>query len=149
MTFITLIICLVALGAFPLGVVTRISDIIEPAAWSDYVIELSSTKSRLIQSGLVAQDNNLNGQIGTGGRSINMPFWQDLSGADEVLSDTGSLTAGAITTAQDIAVILRRGRAFGENDLAVALSGDDPGAAIAARNILIADHGLMDARRRA
>lgn len=60
-----------------------------------------------------------------------MPFWSDLTGDDEVLSDSGALTPGKITAGQDEAVILRRGRAWGANDLAAALAGDDPMGAIA------------------
>jgi len=41
-----------------------------------------------------------------------MPFWEDLSGDDEVLSDTEALTVGKITAAQDVAALLARGRAW-------------------------------------
>ena len=60
-----------------------------------------------------------------------MPFWQDLTGDDELLDDQNPLTPGKIEAAQDEAVILRRGRAWGANDLAANLAGDDPMKAIA------------------
>ena len=60
-----------------------------------------------------------------------MPFFKDLTGADEVLSDASPLTAAAITTGQDNARLHMRGRAWGVNDLAKALSGADPMRAIA------------------
>jgi hypothetical protein len=59
-----------------------------------------------------------------------MPFWEDLTGDDEVLSDQTALTVGKITASQDVAALLARGRAWSVNDLAKALSGDDPMAAI-------------------
>ena len=59
-----------------------------------------------------------------------MPFWEDLTGEDEVLSDQAALTVGKITAKQDVAALLARGRAWSVNDLAKALSGDDPMAAI-------------------
>jgi len=55
-----------------------------------------------------------------------MPFWNDLTDADELLDDRNPLTPGLIQAAQDEAVILRRGRAWGVNDLAANLAGDDP-----------------------
>jgi hypothetical protein len=59
-----------------------------------------------------------------------MPFWEDLDGDDEVLSDTTALTVDKITAKQDVAALLTRGKAWSVNDLAKALSGDDPMAAI-------------------
>jgi len=61
---------------------------------------------------------------------VNMPFWEDLSGDDEVLSDRTALTVGKIKASQDVAALLARGKAWSVNDLAKALSGDDPMAAI-------------------
>jgi hypothetical protein len=55
-----------------------------------------------------------------------MPYWTDLTGSDEVLSDQAALTPDKIGTGQDVAVILRRGKAWGANDLAANLAGDDP-----------------------
>jgi hypothetical protein len=46
------------------------------------------------------------------------------------LSDQTALTVGKITASKDVAALLARGRAWSVNDLAKALSGDDPMAAI-------------------
>nr|WP_321499974.1 major capsid protein [uncultured Dethiosulfovibrio sp.] len=62
--------------------------------------------------------------------TIKMPYWTDLTGDDEVLDDATALTPGKIGTSQDVAVILRRGKAWGANDLAANLAGDDPMRAI-------------------
>ena len=110
---------------------TKISDIIVPDVFIPYLIEKTAELSSLIQMGIVVPDPALDVLAQTGGKLINMPFFQDLDGADEVLSDSGSLTPGAIGTAQDIAVLHMRGRAWGVNDLAASLSGDDPMGAIA------------------
>jgi len=68
---------------------------------------------------------------------VNMPFWEDLTGEDEVLSDSTALTVGKIGSDKDVAALLARGRAWSVNDLAKALSGDDPMAAI---GDLVADY---------
>lgn len=109
---------------------TKISDIIVPEVFNPYFIKRTAELSALWQSGIVSQDSELDRLASSGGTIINMPFFEDLTGADEVLSDSGSLTAGKITTAQDQARLHLRGRAWGVNDLAQALSGADPMMAI-------------------
>ena len=109
---------------------TRIADVIVPEVFDNYVIERTAELSALIQSGIVANDAAFDALASSGGRLINMPFWQDLTGADEVLSDQNPLQVNNISAGQDIAVLLMRGKAWGVNDLARALSGDDPMRAI-------------------
>jgi hypothetical protein len=108
----------------------HIADIIEPSTFKKYVAEKTATKSAIVQSGIVNHDPTFDALAINGGRTINMPFFTDLTGDDEILSDSGALTPGKIGTAQDIAVLHGRGRAWGVNDLAKALSGDDPMGAI-------------------
>lgn len=105
---------------------TKITDVIVPDVFNPYVVQRTAELSALVQAGIISQDAELDALATAGGSTINMPFWGDLTGADEVLSDSGSLTAGAITGGKDKAVLLMRGRAWGVNDLAKALSGDDP-----------------------
>lgn len=108
----------------------HIADIIEPSTFHKYVTEKTAEKSVFLQSGIVDKNANLDDLAMTGGTTINMPFYTDLTGDDEVLSDSGALTPAKIGTSQDVAVLHGRGKAWGVNDLAKALSGDDPMAAI-------------------
>ena len=110
---------------------TKISDIIIPDVFNPYVIERTAELSALVRAGIVVPDPKLDILAQAGGKLINMPFFKDLSGADEVLSDSSSLTPGNIDTGKDIAALHLRGKAWGVNDLAKALSGDDPMGAIA------------------
>ena len=110
--------------------VTKIADVIVPEVFNAYIREQSVAKNALIQCGIMSNDPVLDALAEKGGRSINMPFWKDLSGDDEVLSDSGSLTPTKIESGQDLATLLMRGHAWGVNDLATALSGDDPMKAI-------------------
>lgn len=110
---------------------TKISDVIVPEVFNPYVIQRSMELSALVQSGIVANDPLLDALAAAGGKLINMPYWNDLTGDDEALSDTTALTPGKIDAGQDVAVLLMRGRAWQTNDLAKALSGDDPMRAIA------------------
>jgi len=109
---------------------TIINDVIVPEVFNPYVIERTAELSAFYQSGIIARTPALDVLASSGGKLVNMPFWEDLSGDDEVLSDQTALTVGKITAAQDVAALLARGRAWSVNDLAKALSGDDPMAAI-------------------
>ena len=109
---------------------TRIADVIVPEVFNPYVVQQTTELSALYQSGIVATSDELNSLAASGGRLINMPFWNDLDGDDEVLSDIAALDVERITSGQDIAALLMRGKAWSVNDLAKALSGDDPMATI-------------------
>ena len=105
---------------------TTVADVIVPEVFNPYVVEKTTELSALYQSGIVASSDELNSLALSGGRLINMPFWNDLDGDDEVLSDINALDVERITSGQDIAALLMRGKAWSVNDLAKALSGDDP-----------------------
>ncbi|WP_027636923.1 major capsid protein [Clostridium butyricum] len=109
---------------------TKISDVIVPAVFNPYVVQRTMELSALYNSGIIANNPELDRLATSGGTTINMPYWEDLNGDDEVLSDDGALTPAKITAAQDVAVLLMRGKAWSANDLAKALSGSDPMAAI-------------------
>ena len=109
---------------------TLIENVIVPEVFNPYVIQRTAELSAFYQSGIIARTPALDTLARSGGRLLNMPFWEDLAGDDEVLSDTTALTPGKIEAEQDVAALLMRGKAWSVNDLAKALSGDDPMAAI-------------------
>ncbi len=109
---------------------TKISDVIVPEVFNPYVVQRTMELSALYSSGIIANNSELDELARAGGKTINMPYWEDLAGEDEVLSDSTALTPAKITAGQDVAVLLMRGKAWSANDLAKALSGDDPMAAI-------------------
>lgn len=123
---------------------TLIENVIVPDVFNPYIIERTPELSTLIQSGIVQNTPELDTLALSGGRLLNMPFWEDLSGADEVLSDSSALSPAGISAKQDVAVLYMRGKAWSVNDLAKKLSGDDPMAEIA--NLVI---GYWERRRQA
>lgn len=106
--------------------ITNLTDIIVPEVFMDSVQELTSEKSELVRSGLVGLDPEFNDLASGKGTRVDMPFWKDLYGDSEVLDDTGALTPDNLSQGQDEAVIHRRGKAWGVNDLVGAVTGDDP-----------------------
>jgi len=121
------------MAANPLTTTTKISDVIVPEIFTPYVIEKTAEKSRILTSGIAIANPKLNELVTAGGLTMNMPYWKDLTGDDEVLSDSTALTPGKINTDKDIAALLLRGRAWGANELAGALAGSDPMKAIGDR----------------
>lgn len=109
---------------------TKLSDIIEPSVFSGYVVERTTELSRFIQSGIVQRNEVFDALAAGPGTLVNMPFWDDLDGDSEELSDDSSLTPDKIQADQDKAVKHFRGKAWAANDLAKYISGDDPMARI-------------------
>ncbi len=119
--------------------VTKLSDVVSAAslaAFTPFFNKAYHDNSVFLQSGIAATDPLIAArcaQAGFGGKTVNMPFWGDLLGDDNVSSDTGDIEVSKIAPGQDVAVITRRDKAFGITDLAVDLAGDDPVGWIASR----------------
>ncbi len=115
----------------------QIADVIVPTDFQAYVIERTAQLSAFWRSGVVMASPELNKLAEGAGVTVPMPFWQDLTGTPQILSDSGALTPKKIGASQDIAAIHNLGDAWGANDLAGALAGSDPMAAI---GDLVADY---------
>lgn len=112
---------------------TLISDIIQSARWQAYYRLQVVARNALIASGAVAPDSKVSGLAGSkGAATVNCPFWNAVTGASQVLSDSAALTVGKITAGKHRAYILARGDARSVNDLADIRSGGDPAQALAA-----------------
>ena len=107
---------------------TLISDILKPDVWAEYGVARTAELSALWQAGIVASVPDI--VLPNGGGTVNMPFFNDLTGDAEVLSDTVALTVGNIGASKDVSVVIGRGRAWSVNDLAATLSGADPFGAV-------------------
>jgi hypothetical protein len=105
---------------------TRVSDVIVPAVFAPYALERTAALSKVIQTGAVQQDSEFDELASGPGKTIDMPFWKDLTGTSEVLNDSADLTLNNIPTGQDSASVHNRGKAWGSNILAKLLAGDDP-----------------------
>ena len=114
--------------------VTSISNLqYVPDKFAKYIIEESTKKNALVRSGVAVGDpivaKLINGQP-EGGRNINMPFYQALTGEDEVFGET-EMTPSNVTTGLENAVLNVRQKAWGDTDLARVFGGTDPLSAIA------------------
>jgi len=107
--------------------ITKILDVITPEVFNQYMQQYSTENSAFIQSGVAVADERVSKNITAGGTLVNMPFWNDLNGDDEVLDDgSTALETAKITSGADIAAVLYRGKGWSVNELAAVVSGDDP-----------------------
>jgi hypothetical protein len=109
---------------------TAIADIIIPTEFEKYAIERTAELSAFGQCGIVEHAPEFDRIASQGGREVKMPFWKDLTGARQLLSDSAQLTVNKITSDQDIARIHNDANAWSVNHLADVISGDDPLQAI-------------------
>lgn len=112
---------------------TVVADIIVPSVFAPYMAEKTTERSEIIKAGIAQRDPFFDDKASGGGKTVELPFWDDLTGDREVLSSGSPLTVNPITADKDIAVIHNSGKAWGANDLAKWISGDDPAEAIAQR----------------
>ena len=107
-----------------------LADIIVPEIFVPYAVELTAQKSLLLSSAMVERNSELDRLAAGGGNNVNMPFFTDLTGDDLVWDETAEVP-GRIQTAQDVAAIHYRKKAWNSSQLAKYKSGDDPMGEIA------------------
>ena len=109
---------------------TAIADIVVPETFEKYAIERTAELSAFGQCGIVESAPEFAELAGGGGKTVEMPFWKDLTATRQLLSDSGTLTINKIAADKDIARIHNDAQAWSVNHLAKYLSGDDPMQAI-------------------
>ena len=116
--------------------VTRIADVVVPEIFSPHVQQMTQEKSRLIRSGAIVLDAQLNSALAGGGLTFNEPSFKDLDNdAENVSTDDPATdsTPNKIGTATEIQVRLSRNNSWSSMDLSGDLAGADPMQAIANR----------------
>lgn len=123
------------------GPITQISDVVVPEVFTEYVMQRTAEKARIIQSGIAQENPALNAMLAGGGITFNIPSFRDLDNdTDRISTDTAGMefvTNGPdtpdpqkIQTSQEVAVRLSRNNSWSSADLTAALAGEDPMAAI-------------------
>lgn len=107
---------------------TVITDLIVPEVFTKYLIQETTKTNAFLNSGIASSDPSVN--ITEGGKTVNIPFFHELSANDEVLTEGTALQVNNITASKDIAAIHARSVAFGATDLSKLFSGADPIAAM-------------------
>lgn len=116
--------------------VTRISDVVVPQIFGPYTQQLTTEKSRLVQSSALSIDPTLTTAMAGGGLTFNEPSFKDLDDdVENVSTDDPTVlsTPNKIGTATEIQVRMNRNNAWSSMDLTGELAGADPLNAISTR----------------
>ena len=109
---------------------TTLQDVIVPELFNPYVINRTMELSALVQCGIVANDAEFDRLASQAAPTVNMPFFQDLTGESEQVIEGEDLEDNKITSSKDVAAIIRRAKMWSATDLSAALAGTDPMSAI-------------------
>lgn len=111
---------------------TTLQDVIVPELFNPYVINRTMELSALVQSGIMVNDTEFDSLASQAAPTVNMPFFEDLTGESEQVIEGNDLDDNKITSNKDVAVIIRRVKMWSATDLSAALAGADPMMAIGA-----------------
>lgn len=124
--------------------VTKLTDVVVPELFSEYVLQETKEKSELINSGAIENNPQLDALVNGGGTTLTMPKWNDLTGESQVFTENSDIETAKISTHKEIATLLLRAKGWSSHDLAAALAGDDPMRRIAER---VASWWIRDEKR--
>lgn len=102
-----------------------------PELFLEYQQEEIRDKNALVTSGLMVTNAAIQAEFQKGGKTIDLPFFGDLSGDSEIDSDTVPSTPTEIAGDLQVGVRNMRRKSWKSSDLAADLSGSDPAQAIA------------------
>lgn len=114
----------------------RLSDIIEPRVFLDYMAENVAEKTAYYDSGVVVVNPLLNQKANSGGRIVDVPFWKDLADTEpNYSSDDPAAVAVAdkISTGDQVARIAYMNKSWSSTDLASEIAGSNAMERIAMR----------------
>lgn len=109
--------------------VTRISDAFVPAQWFDWMSKDTTELTSLFTSGIVVPNGELAALVAGGGRTLNMPFWKDMSNDEPgIASDDPAVESvpEKLTSGKDVCRRQYRTHSVSVADLTPTLSGGDP-----------------------
>lgn len=110
---------------------TRIADVVTPSVFTSATLEPSIYRSRFFRSGAMALNPAMSSLLNGGGKTYDLPFFKDISGTSGDIPAEGSdVTINNITSGQQVFRKQQREKAWGTNNLATILSGEDPLGAI-------------------
>lgn len=102
-----------------------------PELFLDYQQEEIMDKNALVTSGLMVTNAAIQAEFAKGGKTVDLPFYGDLTGDSEIDSDTVASTPTDIAGDVQTGVRNMRRKSWKSSDLAADLSGSDPAQAIA------------------
>lgn len=110
----------------------RLSDVVIPEFYYNYVVADTAEKTELVQSGVIERSSQLDDALAGGSHLFNLPFWNDLKNEEENISSDDPAVNSVpkkITANKEVQVRLARNQSWSAMDLSGQLAGSDPIAA--------------------
>ena len=79
------------------SVYTCLENVIVPEIFVPYVIERTTAKSKILQSGIAVANSKLDELLTRDGTTMKMPFWQDLQGRSQLWTEGSDIEVRNIT----------------------------------------------------
>lgn len=114
----------------------RLSDVIEPRVFLDYMTKDTMELTAFWQSGVIVTSPELSAKANTGGKIVDVPFWKDLANSEPNYSSDDPAqvsTPDKISTGDQIARIAYLNKSWSATDLASEIAGSNAMQRIAAR----------------
>lgn len=110
--------------------ITKITDVIVPELFNQYVINQTMELSEFFKSGIVVNSKEFDNLASEASRTHNMPFFEDLQGESEATLEDVKMTPSKIGSNKDVSTTILRQKMWASTNLAAALAGSDPAKAI-------------------
>ncbi len=102
---------------------TKLEDVFVPEVWEQYFIERTAELANFGMSGIMGADPKFASIAAGAGKTAEMPFWNDISGTRQVISDTNAFETKKIGSSKDTCRIHNDGDAWSTTLLADLLAG--------------------------
>lgn len=108
--------------------VTRLSDIIEPTEFTNYIVQNTMEKTALVTSGVMVLNGVIQDQLAAGAHSFSIPFWLDLGNEEaNVVNDdpTNNSTPNKLQSGKQLVRKSFLHNSWSAMNLASEISGDN------------------------
>jgi len=96
----------------------------------DYMLEKSTYKAALLESGIIRNDPIIADQMSIQGNKFTAPSFSPLTGRSQNHDGVSNITASALASKQQSGIVVRRDNAWTSKDLEAELAQEDPQEAI-------------------
>lgn len=107
----------------------RLSDVVVPEVFNAYMAKDTMVNTRLWKSGVLRPNPKLSSFLAGGGRTCQVPFWNDLDNTPANISSddpSSNATPLKVTASRDICIRHNRNQSWQDADLVAELAGSDP-----------------------
>lgn len=115
---------------------TRLTDIIEPAKFTEYLTQNTMDRTALVEAGIIQRNAVIQAQLTAGADSFSVPFWNDLADDEaNIVSDDPAVNAthGKLTSGKQVVRKSFLHKSWSSMNLASEIAGSDALARIQER----------------